>query len=191
MTGTETTPQAFLDAVESMESARVRPELSLGAIRPPQKLAQFSHAIGIEVTHPETSFVPETSDDDAFGRLILLHDPRTQETWEGTMRLVAYIQADMDAAVAEDPLLPQVAWQWLTEALDDENAGYSNLGGTVTTTNSVRYGDIGGRPQAFQLEMRASWTAAETDLAPHVQAFAAVLANVAGLPPEGVTMLGQ
>lgn len=191
MTGTESTPQAFLDAVESMESARVRPELSLGAIRPPQKLAPFSHAIGIEVNHPETDFVPETSDDDAFGRLILLHDPRTEETWEGTMRLVAYIQADMDAAVAEDPLLPQVAWQWLTEALDDESAGYTNLGGTVTTTNSVRYGEIGGRPQAFQLEMRASWTAMQSDLAPHVQAFAAVLANVAGLPPEGVTMLGH
>ena len=37
--------------------------------------------------------------------------------------------------------------------------------------------------------MRASWTATGSDLTGHVQAFAEVLANVAGLPPEGVTSL--
>ncbi|MDK7055558.1 DUF3000 family protein, partial [Escherichia coli] len=84
----------------------------------------------------------------------------------------------MDASLAEDPLLPQVAWQWLTEALAENNAKLSNLGGTVTTTNSVRYGEIGGKPQAFQLEMRASWTARGTDLRTHVESFAQVLANV-------------
>lgn len=88
-------------------------------------------------------------------------------------------------------MLPQVAWQWLTEAFEDYGVALSNLGGTVTTTNSVRYGEIGGRPQAFQLEMRASWTAADDSLNHHVEAFAQVLANVAGLPPEGVTMLGN
>ena len=39
------------------------------------------------------------------------------------------------------------------------------------------------------MEMRASWTADGIDLSSHVEAFAAVLANVAGLPPEGVTDL--
>jgi len=55
----------------------------------------------------------------------------------------------------------------------------------------VRFGEIGGPPRAYQIEMRASWTAEGLDLAPHVQAFAQVLANVAGLPPEGVTELGR
>ncbi|WP_291345464.1 DUF3000 domain-containing protein [Corynebacterium sp.] len=189
MTATESAPQPFRDAVESMHAAHVRAEISLGDIRPPQKLAPFSHAIGLEVVHPETDLVPETSEGDAFGRLILLHDPRAEESWSGAMRLVAYIQADMDADVASDPLLPQVAWQWLTEGFEDCGAGFSNLGGTVTTTNSVRYGEIGGPPEAFQLEMRASWTAEDIDLAPHVEAFSRVLANVAGLPPEGVSEL--
>ena len=189
MTATESAPQPFRDAVESMHAAHVRAEISLGDIRPPQKLAPFSHAIGLEVVHPETDLVPETSEGDAFGRLILLHDPRAEESWSGSMRLVAYIQADMDADVASDPLLPQVAWQWLTEGFEDCGADYSNLGGTVTTTNSVRYGEIGGPPEAFQLEMRASWTAEDIDLAPHVEAFSRVLANVAGLPPEGVSEL--
>lgn len=189
MTATESAPQPFRDAVESMHAAHVRAEISLGDIRPPQKLAPFSHAIGLEVVHPETDLVPETSEGDAFGRLILLHDPRAEESWSGSMRLVAYIQADMDADVASDPLLPQVAWQWLTEGFEDCGAGFSNLGGTVTTANSVRYGEIGGPPEAYQLEMRASWTAEDIDLAPHVEAFSRVLANVAGLPPEGVSEL--
>ena len=188
--GTDSTPQNFRAAVESMHSAELRPEIALGTVRPPQKLAPFSHAVSLEVTQPEADIVPESSDDDAFGRLILLHDPRSEETSDGDMRLVAYIQADMDASLAEDPLLPQVAWQWLTEALAENNAELSNLGGTVTTTNSARYGEIGGKPQAFQLEMRASWTARGTDLRTHVESFAQVLANVAGLPPVGVSLLG-
>ena len=191
VTETQAPPPAFSDAVSSMLSATLRPDIELSTIRPPQKLAPFSHAVGLEVIKAAQLHVPETSDDDAFGRLILLHDPRAEESWDGPMRLVAYIQADMDAAVAEDPLLPQVAWQWLTEAFDENNVDFSNLGGTVTTTNSVRYGEIGGKPQAFQLEMRASWTAADNQLAPHVESFAQVLANVAGLPPVGVTYLSR
>lgn len=185
----EGTPKAFSDAVESMHSARLRPEIALGTIRPPQRLAPFSHAIGLEVEHDETEEVATDTEGDAFGRLILLHDPQAEEGWEGAMRLVAYIQADMDDSVASDPLLPDVAWQWLNEGLAEGEADFTNLGGTVTSTSSVRFGDIGGPPRAYQLEMRASWTASGTDLAPHVAAFANVLANVAGLPPEGVTKL--
>lgn len=185
-----TTPLKFQEAVESMHRASLRSEISLGTIRPPQRLAPFSHAIGLEVVHPETDFIATDSEGDAFGRLILLHDPGSDETWDGDMRLVAYIQADMDDTVASDPLLPDVAWDWLKEGLAEGGADYNNLGGTVTSTASVRFGDIGGPPRAFQLELRASWTAQDNDLAPHVEAFAKVLAHVAGLPPEGVTTLG-
>lgn len=187
------TPSAFTEAVESMHSAQLRKEITLGTIRPPQRLAPFSHAVGLEVGNAEDvdDFVPTDSEGDAFGRLILLHDPGAEEAWEGKMRLVAYIQADMDSDVAGDPLLPDVAWEWLTEGLEACKAGHTNLGGTVTSTASVRFGEIGGPPRAYQLEMRASWTADGLDLAPHVEAFAQVLANVAGLPPEGVSQLGQ
>ena len=168
-------PQFFADAV--------------GTIRPPQRLAPYSHAIGLEVMHPETDIVTPDSEGDAFGRLIILHDPQGEETWNGQLRLVAYIQADMDDAVAGDPLLPDVAWEWLREGLGDSTATFTNLGGTVTSTTSVRFGDIGGPPRAYQLELRASWTAEDNNLAPHVAAFATVLASVAGLPPEGVRMI--
>ena len=186
------TPATFTEAVESLHAAQLRPEITLGTIRPPQRLAPFSHAIGLEVERNEHgAIIPTDSDGDAFGRLILLHDPGAEEAWEGAMRLVAYIQADLDDAVAGDPLLPDVAWEWLTESLDVREATHTNLGGTVTSTASVRFGEIGGPPRAYQLEMRASWTAAGLDLAPHVEAFAQVLSLVAGLPPEGVAELGR
>lgn len=186
------TPAAFTSAVESMHAAQLRGEITLGTIRPPQRLAPFSHAIGLEVGgNEDLDIVPTDTDGDAFGRLILLHDPGAEESWEGAMRLVAYIQADMDSDVAGDPLLPDVAWEWLTESLEAHSATHTNLGGTVTSTASVRFGEIGGPPRAHQLEMRASWTAEGLDLAPHVEAFAQVLANVAGLPPEGVTELSR
>lgn len=175
--------------METLSAVDVRPEISLGPIRPPQRLAPFSHALGAEITPPDSDLVPEFSDGDAFGRLILLHDPEGDDAWNGTLRIVAYIQADVEFAMASDPFLPQVAWSWLTEALDELTDEYTALGGTVTSTSSVRYGEISGPPQAHQLELRASWTAVTAELGGHTSAFCQVLAEAAGLPPVGVTAL--
>ena len=184
-------PAQFREAVAAMNATTVRPEIELGPIRPPQRLAPFSYALGAEVRHPETAIVPERSEGDAFGRLILLHDPEGAEAWDGTMRLVAYIQADLDSSEAVDPLLPEVAWSWLVDALEAHEEHVTALGGTVTATTSVRYGDISGPPRAHQLELRASWTATTLELGPHVQAFCEVLEHAAGLPPTGVTDLSS
>jgi hypothetical protein len=188
---TSAEPAQFREAVAAMNAATVRPEIELGPIRPPQRLAPFSYALGAEVRHPETAIVPERSEGDAFGRLILLHDPEGAEAWDGTMRLVAYIQADLDSSEAVDPLLPEVAWSWLVDALEAHDQLVTALGGTVTATTSVRYGDISGPPRAHQLELRASWTALTLELGPHVQAFCEVLEHAAGLPPTGVTDLSS
>lgn len=175
-----------------MNAITVRPEIELGPIRPPQRLAPYSYALGAEVRHPEVAVVPEQSEDDAFGRLILLHDPEGAEAWDGTMRMVAYIQADLDSSEAVDPLLPDVAWSWLVESLEQHAEQHvTALGGTVTATTSVRFGDISGPPRAHQLELRASWTATSPELGPHVQAFCEVLEHAAGLPPAGVTDLSS
>ena len=184
-------PALFREAVAAMNAAQVRPEIELGPIRPPQRLAPFSYALGAEIKHPDTDIVPERSEGDAFGRLILLHDPEGSDAWDGTMRLVAFIQADLDSNEAIDPLLPEVAWSWLVEALDARSEHVTALGGTVTATTSVRYGDISGPPRAHQLELRASWTATPLELATHVVAFCEVLEHAAGLPPVGVTNLGS
>ena len=188
---TSAEPALFQAAVAAMNAVEVRPEIELGPIRPPQRLAPFSYALGAEVRHPDTAIVPERSEGDAFGRLILLHDPDGAEAWDGTMRLVAYIQADLDSTEAVDPLLPEVAWSWLVDALNARAGQATALGGSVTATTSVRYGDISGPPRAHQLELRASWTATTPELGIHVQAFCEVLEHAAGLPPAGVTDLGS
>jgi hypothetical protein len=188
---TSAEPAPFQAAVAAMNAVEVRPEIELGPIRPPQRLAPYSYALGAEVRHPDTAIVPERSEGDAFGRLILLYDPDGAEAWEGTMRLVAYIQADLDSTEAVDPLLPEVAWSWLVDALNARAGQATALGGTVTATTSVRYGDISGPPRAHQLELRASWTATTPELGIHVQAFCEVLEHAAGLPPAGVTDLGS
>ncbi|MDV7135649.1 MULTISPECIES: DUF3000 domain-containing protein [Actinomycetes] len=183
-------PAVFRSAIESMHAAKVRSEIELGSIRPPQRLAPFSYAVGAEVTQPDDGEIATDSDGSAFGRLILLYDPDGHEAWNGTMRLVAFIQAEVEAVLAADPLLPEVAWSWLTEALAQPTIEITALGGTVTSTSSVRYGDISGPPRAHQLELRASWTATNSDLDGHVEAFCEVLSLAAGLPPTGVTQLG-
>lgn len=188
---TDAEPEQFREAVAAMNAAQVRPEIELGPIRPPQRLAPYSYALGAEVRKPEPDIIAESSDGDAFGRLILLHDPEGADAWDGTMRLVSYIQADLDPSEAVDPLLPEVAWSWLVDALQERTEHVTALGGTVTATTSVRYGDISGPPRAHQLEMRASWTATTLGLGAHVQAFCEVLEHAAGLPPVGVTDLSS
>ena len=175
-------PAQFREAVAAMNAAGVRPEIELGPIRPPQRLAPFSYALGAEVKRDESTVLADGPGapgaaglSDAFGRLILLHDPDGADAWDGTMRLVAFIQADLDSHEAVDPLLPEVAWSWLVEALESRSDEVTALGGTVTATSSVRYGDISGPPRAHQLELRASWTATTLALGPHVQAFCEVL----------------
>lgn len=204
--GAPTEPDDFRVAVASLNAARIRPEIEVGPIRPPQRLAPYSYAIGAEVrTADDADDVPVDSTGSSFGRLILLYDPAGQDAWNGTMRLVAFIQAEVEAALAMDPLLPEVAWSWLSDALgvpigetssqsdviSDRRLDVTALGGTVTSTTSVRYGDIAGPPRAHQLELRASWTAGGLELAGHLEAFCEVLSSTAGLPPVGVTELGS
>jgi hypothetical protein len=138
--GSSAEPAPFRSAIEAMHRAVVHPSIEIGPIRPPQRLAPFSYAIGAEVAHPDGDDVGEQSDGDAFGRLILLYDPDGDEAWNGTMRLVAYIQADVDETLASDPLLPEVGWSWLVDALESRAEPFTALGGTVTSTEGAPVG---------------------------------------------------
>ena len=183
MTTTSAEPELFAQAVAALKALRPRPELQLGAVRPPQRLAPWAYALTAEVTGP--------ADVLATGRLILLHDPDGQEAWDGVLRVVTYVRAELDAELAADPLLPDVGWSWLTDALESTGADFTALGGTVTDTTSARFGDISGPARTDDLELRASWTPRSADLGPHGEAFFALMASVVGLPPVGVTMFSQ
>jgi Protein of unknown function (DUF3000) len=183
VTGTSAAPELFTQAVAALRSVRPRPELHLAEVRPPQRLAPWAFAFTAEVNGPAEIL--------ATGRLVLLHDPDGEEAWGGELRVVAYVRAELDAELAADPLLPAVGWSWLTDALNTCGAEYTALGGTVTDTSSARFGDIAGPARTDDLELRASWTPRNANLAPHGEAFCDLMASVVGLPPVGVAILGR
>jgi hypothetical protein len=177
-TGTTPRPPEFDRAVRSLRRCQVRPEVSLSPVRAPQRLAPFSHAVAAEVVvHDEPV---------ATGRLVLLSDPDSRDAWDGTLRLVSYASAEIDAEMACDPMLSEVGWSWLLDALATYQAAHTAVGGTVTQTSSSRFGDIAGPAHVRELELRASWTPLDDDLRPHVAAWIDVLCTAAGLPPPGV-----
>ncbi len=182
MTASSAAPELFTHAVAALRSLRPRPELHLEEVRPPQRLAPWAFAFTAEINGPAAVL--------ATGRLVLLHDPDGEESWGGVLRVVAYVRVELDAELAADPLLPEVGWSWLTDALDASGAEYTALGGTVTDTSSARFGDIAGPARTDDLELRASWTPLDEDLVKHGEAFCDLMSSVVGLPPVGITTLG-
>ena len=176
-------PALFTDAIASLRTVRPRPEIILDEIAGPARLAPYSHALGAEVS--------VDGDEVATGRLVVLHDPDGQAGWDGVLRIVGFLTAETDAALASDELFPEVGWSWLVEALDSRGAAHTALGGTVTATASTRFGDIAGPQRSVDVEIRASWTAISFDLAAHLEAWLDVLSSAAGLPPPGVRLLSS
>jgi hypothetical protein len=177
-------PEIFRIAVDRLGATQVRREVRVEPLRPPQRLAPFSYAVSAEIIDAEGR-------DLATGRLVLLHDPEGHEAWDGVLRLVAYASAELDEQMGVDPMLPVVGWSWLTDALDEREAAYRAVGGTVTQTTSTRFGDLHGPRTTVSIELRASWTADTAELGPHLLAFIDLLCTAAGLPPEGVTALSS
>jgi Protein of unknown function (DUF3000) len=174
-------PETFTRAVAGLRSGHPRPEITLEEAPAPQRLAPYGYAL--------SGTVLRDGDEVATGRLILLHDPAGHEAWEGTLRLVTYVTAELEPELAADPLLPTVGWSWLVEALEASGASFTAAGGTVTQTLSTRFGDLAGPPTAADIEIRASWTPLEDNLEPHLSAWCTLLASTAGLPPPGVAAL--
>lgn len=177
----EALPELFAEAVRSLARVEPRPEITLQPVRAPQRLAPWTYALSASVSTEEQEI--------ATGRLVVLHDPAGNEAWEGTLRLVSYICSELDPEMALDPMLPSVGWSWLLEALADSGAAHLAAGGTVTRTSSRRFGDLAGPGDSHDLELRASWTPLDSDLAPHLDAWCTLLASTAGLPPAGVSSL--
>ena len=168
-------PADFRRAVAGLSGVELRPEVIISELPAPQRLAPHAIALHASVLHG--------GDELADGRLVVLHDPKGQDVWEGTTRCVAYVQASVDLEMANDPLATGVGWAWLTEALDAAGAEHCAAGGTVTRTTSERFGALAEQPPAAEIEIRASWSPIGPDLSNHLVAFGELLCAAAGLPP--------
>lgn len=184
-------PEDFRVAVAQLRAARLRPEVCCEEMPAPQRIAPFASALSADVTLDGVEV--------GTGRIVLLHDPAGNDAWEGTFRCVAYVRAEIDPEMANDPMLAEVGWSWLVEALAAHDATYGAPSGTVTKVASESFGTMADEEPSAQLELRASWTPLPDpavagvgfDLGPHVEAWGELLCTASGLPPvpEGVTSM--
>jgi len=161
---------------------RWRHEVKAHEIDSPQRIAPQAVAIEAEVA-------TRANDLAATGRLVVLHNPAGDDVWGGCTRVVSFAQADVDFEMANDPLLPDVAWSWLIDALRSADANHTATSGTVTTVTSRSFGDMDARPDSAEVEIRCSWTVVdEQAMRCHVEAWQELLCQLAGLEPliEGV-----
>jgi DUF3000 family protein len=191
---------AFTAAVAGLRSGQeqvcaVRPELSFEDVPAPRTLAPFATAFAATARVGGSEI--------ASGRFVLLYDPAGQPGWAGPLRVIIYIRADLEPEIAADPMLGEVAWSWLTEALDARTSGYAAPSGTVTRVVTEGFGAKREEPQVTGFELRASWSPVgagdppgqaepgQTGLDGHLAAWCGAMCAAAGLPPlvAGVTAL--
>lgn len=178
-------PEAFARALRELAAMSWRRGLTIEEIGSPQRIAPHAVAISAELEGEE--------DTAATGRLILLHDPAGNPSWGGTFRIVSYVSAQVELEMVTDPLLPEVAWSWLGEALASHHCTADELAGTVTASYSRGFGEMTDADRA-EVEVRSSWTPpldATHPLTPHLEAWQDLIGLVAGQPllPPGVATL--
>jgi DUF3000 family protein len=193
----EATFAAAVVAFTAGRDALRRRGLQFEDVPAPRRLAPYATAIAATVQRDD--------DDVASGRLVLLYDPDGQQGWDGVFRLVAYVRADVEPEMAADPLLGEVGWSWLSEALDARVPGYAVPSGTVTRVITEGFGAKRDEVPLTGFELRASWSpvgptpfgSADTadvdalDLSAHIAAWCDCLAAAAGLEPPGTRALRQ
>jgi hypothetical protein len=185
--------------------AQASRELQFEDVPAPKRLAPFATAIAATIERDDA--------DVAWGRLVLLYDPDGQQGWDGFFRLVAYVRAEVEPEIAADPLLGEVGWSWLSEALDAHVPGYAVPSGTVTRVITEGFGAKADELPLTGFELRASWSPAGPegprgssgprgagqrqsdlgllDLSAHIAAWCDCLSAAAGLEPPGTRALRQ
>jgi len=188
-------PARFTAALESLKLTQVRPEVHLSEAPAPTRIAPYAVAIdGVVYADGQADdarFDLEATEADpiAQGTLIILFDPQSQTNWGGQFRIVSFIEVEVDHTEAADPMLPGVAWTWVTDAIGHHP--YHNLTGTVSVTSSTTFDDAGEKPGKAVLEIRASWSPNNEQVGVHLNMWAEMLAIAGGLEhsPTEVTSL--
>jgi Protein of unknown function (DUF3000) len=197
----EATFAAAVAAFKAGRAAQSDRDLFFEDVQAPKRLAPYATAIAATIQRDGA--------DVAWGRLVLLYDPDGQEGWDGVFRLVAYIRAEVEPEIAADPLLGEVGWSWLSEALDTHVPGYAQPSGTVTRVITEGFGAKRDELPLTGFELRASWSPAgpsgagarkraaadggsdleSLDLSAHISAWCDCLSAAAGLEPHGTRAL--
>ena len=108
------TPSLLPCALEALAGVRARPEIVLERVR---------HLCGSRHGHTRRcrASPKRAASEDleiATARFIVLFDPAGHEAWQGTTRCVGYLSAGTDEELVDDSMFSEVAWSWLTDALE-------------------------------------------------------------------------
>ena len=184
------THEAFETRVQALLDVPIRPEFSIEQAPSPQRLAPHAFTLTADAVTDGSSASVGAHVESASGRFVVLHDPDGVDEWEANDRIVIFARCDVEPELLADPLIHEVAWSWVTEALDNHEV--AQLGGTVTVSSGTSFGSMAERPGDGLLEIRASWTPLEDDLTVHLSLWIEILATLAGLPPvpAGVATVG-
>ena len=155
--------------LRSLHETRLRPEVRLTEVPAPTRLAPHAVAMTADIVDSDDG------EDLATGRFVLLHDPSAPEPWGGAWRIVTFARAELEPEVAGDPMLGAVGWSWLTDALEEHGIEAANLAGTVTHVVSESFADLEDREPDVEMEIRASWSPADSSVGPHLLAWACLL----------------
>lgn len=180
-------PPSFAHAAAEVRGTAFRDDLVVREIPAPSGIAPEAIALAGDI-RPEADGVDSPY---GTGRFILLHDPDEPAAWGGAWRIVCFAQAPLESEIGTDPLLADVAWSWLMDALDSRGAVRHSASGTATKTISKGFGSLADEGEGAQIELRASWSPSGS-LVPHVEAWAELVCMLGGLPPgsEGIAVLG-
>jgi|TARA_B110000503_G_scaffold135972_1_gene217517 hypothetical protein len=184
---------SFDEMIELLRTFTPRSEITLEEVPAPQKLATYSFAFTADISNGLTG---DAEDEVASGRFVLLHEPGGQDTWEGDFRCVTFMRADVDSQMQEDPLLPEVGWNWLLDSLQATGARLNAPSGTVTRVSSASFGKLSPRNDDSEIEIRASWSPvikSVEEIFSHVEGWCNLMTEVAGLPPipDGVASISS
>ncbi len=178
---------AFSAVADALRGLTFRSDLTVREIPAPTSLAPEAIALAGDVRPAAHSIDSQYGT----GRFILMHDPDEPDAWGGPWRVVCFAQAPLEPEIGTDPLLADVAWSWLVDALHTRGAAFHSASGTATKTLSKGFGTLAAEGDGAQIELRASWSP-EGDLAAHVDAWAELVCMLAGLPPgsEDIALFG-
>jgi hypothetical protein len=162
---------------------QLRPELAFDQEPAPRRLAPHAYAVAATVLAPGPA-----DSEIGWGKFVLLFDAAGQPGWDGKHRIISYVRTELEPEMTADPLINEVGWSWLTEALDARTTGYRMISGTVTTVVTQGFGGKQNEPTSTGFELRASWSPVLADgssaaLDGHVAAWCDVICAAAGLPP--------
>ncbi len=177
-------PSEFATAAIGLANPKLRTELDTQQIDAPEKIAPFALAFATQVPNRA-----ETPMNRGVGRIVFIYDESQFETWGSNMRVIAYAKSPYENEMALEDDYANFCWGLLTRSLTNNEVSFSHEAGTVTKMTATGMGSLSDEKVGSEVELRASWSPTDKDLAKHFAAWQDLVAGLAGFSVEGESII--